>query len=181
MNRTTTHLTWDELSSFINYVKDKDIIVSMYAIIASYMGLRVSDVLKLKWEDLQRDMIVMEEKKTGKIRNIPVHEDVVGLAEYLRRGKKGFIFANKKGSVISIQYLNRMIKKRLEESGIKVSGNTSSHLFRKTFGRKVIESGTDKEYDLILLSEVFRHSSPAITKKYLGIKEEEVQSVYMRF
>ena len=179
--RTTTHLNWEDFEKFINYIKGKDRMVCMYAMIATYCGLRVSDALQLTWGDLKKEMIVIKERKTGKTRSIPLKEDVRILADDLRPTIKRddqHIFVNKQGGIITLQYLNRMIKKRMIECGISVEGNVSSHLFRKTFGRRVLDQGGDKEYMLILLSDVFRHSSPAITKRYLGIREEEVRSVY---
>lgn len=50
---------------------------------------------------------------------------------------------------------------------------------RKTFGRKVYESsGSDAVMALMRLSELFNHSSPRITKIYLGIRQEELLSAY---
>ena len=57
--------------------------------------------------------------------------------------------------------------------------NYTSHSHRKTFGRHVIEmAGTDAERALIKLSEIFSHSSTAITRRYLGMKNEEISEVY---
>ena len=55
----------------------------------------------------------------------------------------------------------------------------STHSMRKTFGRKVYESaGTDAAMALMKLSELFNHSSPKITKIYLGIRQEELLQTY---
>lgn len=45
--------------------------------------------------------------------------------------------------------------------------------------RKVYESaGTDAAMALMKLSELFNHSSPKITKIYLGIRQEELLQTY---
>lgn len=50
---------------------------------------------------------------------------------------------------------------------------------RKTFGRKVVDSAwNDSEMALIKLSEIFNHSSPSITRRYLGLRQEEIGEVY---
>ena len=55
----------------------------------------------------------------------------------------------------------------------------STHSLRKTFGRKVVEqAGENSEMALIKLSELFNHSSPQITRKYLGLRHEELMEVY---
>ena len=57
--------------------------------------------------------------------------------------------------------------------------NDTSHSHRKTFGRHIVEmAGADAERALIKLSEIFSHSSTAITRRYLGLKDEEISEVY---
>ena len=52
-------------------------------------------------------------------------------------------------------------------------------VLRKTFGRKVVESlGENSEKELIKLSEIFNHTSPQITRIYLGLRMEELLKVY---
>lgn len=55
----------------------------------------------------------------------------------------------------------------------------SSHIFRKTLGRNVWSKNNYSEKSLILLSELFNHSSVAVTKIYLGIKQQEIGDVYL--
>ena len=46
-------------------------------------------------------------------------------------------------------------------------------------GRKVVEqAGENSEMALIKLSELFNHSSPMITRRYLGQRHEELMNVY---
>ena len=55
----------------------------------------------------------------------------------------------------------------------------STHSMRKTFGRRVVESaGENTEMALLKLSELFNHSSPQITRRYLGLRHEEFMDVY---
>jgi hypothetical protein len=39
-------------------------------------------------------------------------------------------------------------------------------------------AGENSEMALIKLSELFNHSSPRITRKYLGLRQEELMEVY---
>ena len=58
-------------------------------------------------------------------------------------------------------------------------GNFSCHSLRKTFGRQVYNmSGESAELTLVKLMELFNHSSVAITKRYLGLRQEEVLQTY---
>ena len=58
-------------------------------------------------------------------------------------------------------------------------GNFSCHSLRKTFGRQVYTmNDNNAELALVKLMELFNHSSLAITKRYLGLREEEILQTY---
>jgi hypothetical protein len=50
---------------------------------------------------------------------------------------------------------------------------------RKAFGRRVYFQNNESEKALMYLMDLFNHSSMAITKKYLGIRQEELDNIYM--
>ena len=57
--------------------------------------------------------------------------------------------------------------------------NFSCHSLRKTFGRQVYNMNSDNaELALVKLMELFNHSSVAITKRYLGLRQEEILQTY---
>ena len=70
------------------------------------------------------------------------------------------------------------LKEILKHYGVVLEGNASSHLFRKTLVNRVLRLNNYSGEAVILLMELFSHSSPAITKKYLGIREKEIHDVY---
>ena len=85
-----------------------------------------------------------------------------------------FIFVNKYGTKpIDKSYVNVKLKEILKHYNVVLEGNASSHLFRKTLGNRVLRLNNFSGEAVILLMELFSHSSPAITKKYLGIREKE--------
>ncbi len=49
---------------------------------------------------------------------------------------------------------------------------------RKSFGRKVYESCGESEKALNYLSELFNHTSLSVTRRYLGIRQEELNNIY---
>lgn len=90
-----------------------------------------------------------------------------------------FIFQNRYGTKpIDKSYVNVKLKEIVRKYEINVEGNISSHLFRKTLGIRVLKLNNYSNESVILLMELFNHSSPAITKKYLGIREKEIHDVY---
>ena len=57
--------------------------------------------------------------------------------------------------------------------------NFSTHSFRKTFGRQVYNQNSENaELALVKLMELFNHSSIGITKRYLGLRQEELLQTY---
>ena len=87
-------------------------------------------------------------------------------------------FHSTKKMVFSTQRINVLLKEMKERYHLKID-NFSTHTLRKTFGRKVVEmAGENAEVALIKLMELFNHSSLAITKRYLGLRQEELLETY---
>ncbi len=89
------------------------------------------------------------------------------------------IFMNRYGTKpIDKSWINVNLKKIFKQYGIECEGNISSHFQRKTMANRVLKLNNYSNESIILLMELFGHSSVTITKKYLGIREREVMSVY---
>jgi len=184
-NTTADYLPWDEMLNLVRKLyKDQKYQMSLFISLGAFWGLRVSDILNLKWEDiLNKDEITIVEQKTGKTRLIRINSQLQQHIDecYNRIGqpKKSIkIFLSQKGSVYSIQRINVMLKeiKVIYRLSLK---NFSSHSLRKTFGRQVFKvSGENSEMALVKLMEIFNHSSLQITKRYLGLKDEEIKETY---
>ena len=165
----------------------KNPVIGFYIIFSINVGLRVSDVLKLKYSDLldkkENDILCIEEKKTKKVRNITLNGHVinsyVSLIEYLKSkglfDPEGFIFVSQKRTVYSNRSLNRILKTVFDNVKLSIS----THSLRKSFGRRVYDNCKQSEHSLVLLSDIFRHTSTSITRKYLGLRQEEIGNVYL--
>lgn len=177
-NTTADYINFD---TAVNTAKklmkeDKTRNIGLYILISIYSGLRMSDVLSLTWEQLQDESILLTEQKTSKSRKIQLHDEVKkAVATYSKN--KGLIFKSQKGGVYTKQQINRKLKSIFSREAKQY--NISSHSLRKSFGRRVYEKHNESEKALIYLSELFNHTSPAITRKYLGLRQEELDNVYM--
>ena len=141
-------------------------------------GLRISDILKIQVSDFQNDSLVLFESKTNKKRIIKLNDNVKrGFNLLLERDPNlnGYVFTSNQKTVFSVQYINRKIK---DVFGTKTN-SVSSHSLRKTFGRQVWVNNNETDRALLYLSELFNHTSPAITRRYLGIRQEELDDIYM--
>ena len=55
----------------------------------------------------------------------------------------------------------------------------STHTMRKTFGVRAFKAaGSDASMALVRLQTLFNHASPSVTKVYLGITQNELESTY---
>lgn len=179
------YLAMPELKKLLNALhKDHLYIWEFYARLSFCTALRASDVLSLTWADIiNRCSLVKTEKKTGKTRKITFNERVQRYIDeaYLLMKKPNpneLIFKSKiTGGSFTIQYVNQQIKKWKERYNIDI-GNFSTHTFRKTFGRYVYDTAEDKSNALLLLNQIFKHSTIETTKVYIGLREEEINSVF---
>jgi integrase len=123
-------------------------------------------------------------QKTKKTRKIKINPDLKTSVMRLKDlsgvvDSDWSIFMNRYGTKpIDKSWININLKKIFKQYGIECEGNISSHLFRKTLGNRVLKLNNYSNESVILLMELFGHSSVTITKKYLGIREREVMSVY---
>lgn len=184
---TADYIEWDKLQNLIlKLERDCDYKFALLLSIGSYTGLRISDILRLRWEDiLEKDLLEVTEKKTGKFRRIKVNPNLKETIERIFSQVKDvniedLVFLNRFGtSTISIQYVNKKLKKIAQEYKLcKNPDRIKSHSLRKSFGRRVFENNDNSDRSLILLSEMFNHSNIKTTKIYLGIREKEIFDVY---
>lgn len=183
---TTSYMEWNDFVSLITRLeKDEDYKFSLLISIGVFTGLRISDLLTLKYSDLiGNDVLRITEKKTKKVRSIKINKDLKDIVERIVSKMKvtelnTLIFLNRFGTKsIDKSYVNVRLKEIFTRYRIKVGGNVSTHTFRKTLGRRVMEVNNYSNESLVLLMELFGHSSMSITKRYLGIREQEIHDVY---
>lgn len=155
---------------------DKTKTIGLYIAIGIFTGLRFSDIIGLKWEQFQNNDFTIVEQKTKKQRTITISSDLRELITPAMQ-MDGFIFISQKGSLFTIQSVNRLLKSIFKNQ--LQTKNISSHTMRKTFGRRVWENNNKSEAGLIALMDLFNHSSLGITKAYLGITNEDRAKIYL--
>ena len=150
----------------------------LYILTSIYTGLRMSDVLNIQWSILDNPTYTSREKKTGKAKTITLNSVLVEILSKCKNiDDTGFIFKSQKGTVYSKQSINRLMKVHFKNE-VK-SSHISSHSLRKSFGNRVYISNGKTDAILHLLSEMFNHSSISITRKYLGLKQEQYDNIYL--
>lgn len=141
-----------------------------------YSGLRVSDILKLKIEDVtDTDFVRIREQKTNKYKMFPLSPMIKKLLSRYCTGRSLAepLFLGNKGQKLDRSQVYRMINRACCELGIK--GNFGTHTMRKTFGYHHYK----KFRDVAILQAIFNHSSPEVTKRYIGITQDEINNSYL--
>jgi integrase len=183
---TTSSLNWDDFRSLISKLeRDGDYKYCLLIATGVFLGLRISDLLQLRFSQFENsDILTIQEKKTGKTRRIKINTDLMAIINRVKtkmmpKDPDQFIFLNRYGSKpIDRSWINVNLKRIFKKYRIEIEGNISSHLFRKTLGNRVLKLNNYSGESIILLMELFSHSSPAITKRYLGLREQEIHDVY---
>ncbi|MGL5820299.1 MAG: tyrosine-type recombinase/integrase, partial [Sarcina sp.] len=130
------------------------------------LGLRISDVLKLKPSTFKNDKLEIIEKKTGKLQYRTINRNLKEIIyEYAMEN-------NIKSNDYLIKVKVRAIQKQLEiiVNHLNLT-NISSHSFRKFFG-VTIYNQTNGNIDL--LKEIFNHSNIATTQRYIRVSQKQI-------
>ena len=179
----------DELTAFRSYYLNKEVNLRNYMLICMGLNtaLRISDMLQLKWGnvyDFDRKPyvkhIVVCEGKTGKETRIAINNNLIEAFEMYMGSLKSvsgndYIFTGKtKGTHLSRSQAFRIITHVAE--ALNMENGISCHSLRKTFGYYAWKYGTPPA----MLMEIYNHSSYEITKRYLGIKQDDRDNVFLK-
>lgn len=181
---TSDFLEWDRMQSLVlKLERDGELKFALLISTGSFIGLRISDLLQLRWNQvLGQDYFTIIEKKTKKTRKITINPELQiilnRLYSQLGATESDLMFANRRGDKsFSIQYVNSKLKEIF--TTYKIKGQYSSHFMRKTLGRRIWEVNKYSDQALLLLSQLFNHASVTTTKIYLGIRENEISNLYL--
>ena len=123
-------------------------------------------------------IISIIEKKTKKPKKFPIVNGLfVELDKYTRNMQIGeYLFQSQKGinKPISASQAYRIISSAATNVGLTEIG---THTMRKTFGYHHYQ----QYHDIAMLQEIFNHSSPSITLRYIGISQDEIDKSYYNF
>ncbi|MDF2650010.1 MAG: site-specific integrase [Paenibacillus sp.] len=142
------------------------------------VGLRISDLLPLLVRDVRnKSHIVIREKKTGKKKRFPINAELREIINAYIKGKgddEPLFPSRKTGRNIDRVQAYRILNRAAAEVGLAEIG---THTLRKTFGYHFY-----KRYkDVALLQQIFNHSAPSITMRYIGINQDIIDQAISGF
>ena len=143
--------------------------LAMTFMLQANLGLRISDVLKLKPSTFKNDKLEVIEKKTGKLQYRTINRNLKELIyEYALEN-------NIKSNDYLIQVKVRAIQKQLAIIANYLNlTNISSHSFRKLFGVTVYNKTNG---NIELLKELFNHSNISTTQRYIKVSQKQIDEI----
>lgn len=167
----------ETLTQILGWLKAKNYRDYLMVLIGVNTGLRISDILKLRYKDLMRDKLYITEKKTKKLKEIPINKvlrDEVKRMTY--DYPEQYIFKSRQGGQrpITPRRAWQIMKQIEEEFNLPTSG---THTLRKTFGYHFYQ----EKKDVVTLMEIFNHSNEHITLRYIGVNRHMVTEAYKSF
>lgn len=135
-----------------------------------YMGLRISDILKLKVRDVRKaQYVIIREQKTGKEKKFPINKELRPVLNRYIEGMKDYeyLFQSRQGKnhPISRQQAYNIMSAAKKQFGLDSIG---THTLRKTFGYHMYK----QTGDIATLKEILNHADISVTFRYIGINQE---------
>ena len=177
MNKKTLSLTIEQYKEIIEYMrsgfsghKPNERIAACLVLEAS-LGLRISDILQLKLNDIVQDggryRLDIIEKKTSKKRTFTVPIAIYNYIELycykhkIKPDERIFPITER-----AVQKQLSIVCDYLDLHGI------STHSFRKMFATKIYNNS---DHNIVLVQTLLQHSSPSTTRRYIGISDKQTE------
>ena len=187
MNKSQPIKNKEKLDRFKNFYIEEEYNPRNYMFISLGLNtaLRVSDLLKFTWNDVYnfdndcfRTHVKLIEQKTTKQSVIFLNSRIINSLNWYKSNAlikflpDTFLFSNADNQHISRSTAYRIVHNAAVSC--EIEGVISPHSLRKTFGYYAWKQGTSP----VLLMDIYQHSSFEITKRYLGIEQDERDSVF---
>ena len=177
MNKKTKALTTEQYKEIIQTMRDgfcgcrPNERIATALVLEGNLGLRISDIVKLRPCDIVRDgeryRLEITEQKTGKSRvfTVPLviqqYIENYCLRNGIKRTERIFPLTER-----AIQKQLAIVCDYLGYEGI------STHSFRKWYATEIYKSSG---YDIALVQRLLQHSSAATTQRYIGMEPERIE------
>ena len=177
MNKKTKALTTEQYTEIIQTMKQgfcgcrPNERIATALVLEGNLGLRISDILKLRPCDIIRDgdryRLEVVEQKTGKSREFTVplviqqYIENYCLRNGIRRSDLMFPITER-----AVQKQLHIVCDYLGYEGI------STHSFRKWYATEIYKANG---FDIALVQRLLQHSSAATTQRYIGIEPQRIE------
>jgi integrase/recombinase XerD len=157
-------------------IRDRAMLELLYA-----TGIRVTELVTLKIEDVNIKMGYIECHDANKSRIIPIDETAQrALAKYISEVRDSmckdsdYLFSNCKGSMMTRQGFWKIIKYYAQKAGI--DKDITPHMIRHSFASHLVNNGAD----LKAVQEMLGHADISTTQIYLSSKQSRLKEEYAK-
>lgn len=167
-------LSQEEVSMLLKYpknLKHQVVISLLYG-----CGLRISELLNLKWIDVDRHEMVIHVRngKGGVDRSVMLDKSLLKLLEDYYRWQKPKVYVLN-GQGVKEQYsdrsVNQLLKYWARRAGIKK--HISAHVLRHSFATHLLDAGTD----MVLIQKLLGHKNSKTTEIYAQVSNRHIKKV----
>ncbi|MBI4895561.1 MAG: tyrosine-type recombinase/integrase [Candidatus Aenigmarchaeota archaeon] len=161
-------LSREEVSRLIdapNNIKHRNVLMFLY-----YAGLRLNELIDLRWEDIDadRNLIHIKEGKGGKDRIVFLHEKLKGL---INGNKNSIIFYSERNKKYNKRTIQQIVKNASKIAGIKKK--ISPHSLRHSFATHLLEGGADIRY----IQKLLGHKNLQTTQIYTHVANKDIKNL----
>lgn len=168
-------LSQQEIQKMFNVcvnIKHKVILSLLYS-----CGLRVSELLNLKWENIDRSRMIINilQAKGKKDRQVPLDPQLISLLiKYYHEYKplKYVLNGERTGEQYTSSSVNQVLKQLSEKAGI-CNKRVYAHLMRHTSATHMVEAGMD----INIIQRLLGHNNVKTTNIYLHISNNLISKL----
>lgn len=160
-------------------LRDRAMLELMYA-----TGLRISEIINLKLEDLHLTMGTLQTLGKGhKERIVPVGDKAIkwvnryleeARPKLLKQKRSNYLFLNFHGNNLTRQGVWKNLKAEVRKAGIQK--NITPHTLRHSFATHILENGAD----LRIVQELLGHADISTTQIYTHLSNKQLADIYNR-
>ncbi len=158
------------IMSQISYPKHKALLFLIYS-----AGLRISEVINLRKEDLLRDrgLLFVRQSKGRKDRYTKLADNALRLIDaYLEENNpKQYLFEGQYGGRYSTTSIRNVLHEAKQKAAVTTRG--SVHTLRHSFATHLLENGTDLRY----IQELLGHESSRTTEIYTHVSNLNLSKI----
>lgn len=182
MNKKTIALTEQQYMDIINTIRNgftyagiehaPNNRIATALMLEANLGIRIIDIMHLHYCDIVKDgnryRLDITEQKTGKERTFTVPDEIRSFVNNFRIANN--MTEQQRLFDISERQVQKHLKAACDYLGYI---GISTHSFRKYFATQIyINNG----YNIELVRHLLQHSSSAVTQKYIGIQQKQLEN-----
>ena len=162
-------LSKEEINEMINLTKNlkhKLVLIFLY-----YAGLRLDEVINIKWDDLDfnRNIIHLKKTKGEKERVIFLHDKLMQMLNVYGKCDNGLVFLSDRKKQYNHRTIQMIVKNAAKKA--KINKKVSCHTLRHSFATHLLEAGADIRY----IQQLLGHKNLQTTQIYTHVANKDIK------